>query len=307
MATISKNPPLHASPPPVSRVGSIFDEILRLMQEERGESIAPVCKQCLDLGYVFIPNPDRTGDPGTYELCSCQRELCRCDGHPPFEYFDEEANAMRPCPVRPVRLALHKARLALRSSGIPPRFQGKFLDGIDQRVQESDNLTDAVFYSVRMIARFQSRNRRGLYLHGDTGCGKTLLSCAILNEIIRAHREPVRYAKISRDILGKLRASFNPNSEIYGEGKAIEDELARVPALVIDDFGVHRETEWVNQVLYDLIDARYENDLLTIITSNEPMDTWKGVGGGRIYSRLREMCAEEHIKSPDYRLRNRDA
>ncbi len=76
-----------------------------------------------------------------------------------------------------------------------------------------------------------------------------------------------------------------------------------MPALVIDDFGIHNESDWVNSVLYDLIDARYENNLLTIITSNDPLDAWKELAKGRVYSRLREICIEIQIDAPDYRLR----
>ena len=56
-------------------------------------------------------------------------------------------------------------------------------------------------------------------------------------------------------------------------------------------------------MLYDLIDARYEHGLLTIITSNEPMESWREISGGRIYSRLRQMTTEIEIDAPDYRLR----
>ncbi|MCB1170488.1 MAG: ATP-binding protein, partial [Leptospiraceae bacterium] len=72
---------------------------------------------------------------------------------------------------------------------------------------------------------------------------------------------------------------------------------------VIDDFGIHRESDWVNQTLYDLIDSRYEKSLITILTSNEPMESWKGLFGGRLYSRLRQICIEIHLDGADYRLR----
>ena len=257
----------------------------------------PDCKRgCRGMGFYFDPFGGGKRD-GAFVLCDCMKEVMRCEGQPPFEYFDSEENGMRDCPTKPVLVTLERIALLRKYSGIPSRYNWKFISSID--------FTPVMFamdHAVETVRLFGEGKSQGIYFHGGTGSGKTLLSCAILNELIRLYQKPVKYAKISRDILGKLRASFNPNSDSYGEGRKIEEELARIPVLVIDDFGVHRESEWVNSVLYDLIDARYENNLLTIITSNEPMSSWKEIGGGRVYSRLVQMCLEIHIDAPDYRL-----
>ncbi|MBX7056759.1 MAG: ATP-binding protein [Leptospirales bacterium] len=275
-----------------------LDKMLRLI---RGPEFRPNCMDCLDLGVLYVPGFSRQ-DRGGYLLCKCQERISRCSGQPPYEYYDVEQSAFRPCPSKAARLRLEKLRILERKSGIPERYRGKFLDDIDG--QRSAAVAEAVEDAVDTVVQYgQERSvHSGLYLHGPTGCGKTLISSAILNEVMRIYLVGVRYAKISRDIVGKLRATFNPNSEIYGEGRKIELELARAPALVIDDFGIQKETEWVNQTLYDLIDARYEDNLLTIVTSNEPMDSLRDLAGGRVYSRLREMCIEVRIQASDYRL-----
>lgn len=262
------------------------------------------CAVCQDLGIFYINTPEvGAREQGAFDLCDCQKKITRCTGMAPYEYFDREKNAMVACPSKTARIALDRVRLLERNSGIPARYRGRFLDSIDihQDIHRTD-LAQAMDTATRLIGSLQQiKHKRGLYIYGPTGCGKTHLSCALINEILRMYQIPVRYAKISRDILGKLKASFNPNSEIYGEGKQIEEQLATIDVLVIDDFGVHRETEWVSQVLYDLIDARYENDLLTILTSNEAIDSWKDISNGRVLSRLREMCLEVQIDMPDYR------
>lgn len=218
-------------------------------------------------------------------------------------YFDESKQAMVPCPTRPARLALERTKILDRSSGIPNRYRGKFIDSFYPEADPQQNLDFALDFAVDVIRNFAEKGSvRGLYLHGPTGSGKTHLSCAILNELIRLYQIEAHYAKISRDILGKLRETFNPASSVYGEGRKIEAALASYPALVIDDFGVHRETEWVNSVLYDLIDTRYENEKLTILTSNEPIESWQEMNSRRLYSRLREMCSPVLMDAPDYRL-----
>lgn len=267
----------------------------------------PVCASCAGIGYHFDP---LGGGPmsGAFVLCECQRKVCRCGHRPPYDYYDAQTNAMAHCPARRAEMAVDRCHSLLKRSAIPERYKWKFISSLEHVDASTAIAVDHAIETVRRFSEYRNQTSnggeaQGLYLHGPTGCGKTLLSCAILNELIRLHQIPVLYAKISRDILGQLRASFNPNSDYYGEGRKIEERLANVTALVMDDFGAHRETEFVNSVLYDLIDARYEKKLPTIITSNEPLEKLRETGGGRLYSRLKEMCVEIHLEAPDYRLR----
>ncbi len=260
----------------------------------------PGCPICAGLGIAFDPQGGGW-DRGALKICDCMEDATLCDRKPPYEYYDPEIDAVRPCPSKPARIALERIQFIKSRSGIPKRYEWKFIPSI-YNDQNYISLNLAISSAVHIIKEFGNQRMHGLYLHGGTGTGKTLISTTILNELVRLYQTPVLYAKITRDILGKLRASFNPNSDIFGEGQKIESELATVPVLVIDDFGVHRETEWVTGVLYDLIDSRYESNLLTIITSNERLDSWKDIGKGRVYSRLVEMCEEIHIDVPDFRI-----
>ena len=79
------------------------------------------------------------------------------------------------------------------------------------------------------------------------------------------------------------------------------EQLSSVPFLVIDDFGVQRDTEWEVEMLYNLIDARYADQRLTIITTNRNIEEVRDLADGRIYSRFLEMCHIIHVQAPDYR------
>ena len=98
-----------------------------------------------------------------------------------------------------------------------------------------------------------------------------------------------------------LNGTYQKDSEFYGQESLIELEIANVDVLVIDDFGVQKETEWANSKLYDLIDHRYESDKLTLLTSNLELSELREMGEGRIYSRLLEMTRELKLECPDYR------
>ena len=54
-------------------------------------------------------------------------------------------------------------------------------------------------------------------------------------------------------------------------------------------------------MLYNLIDSRYSEERITIITSNSNITDYKKVANGRVYSRILEMCKIIHVNLPDYR------
>ena len=82
----------------------------------------------------------------------------------------------------------------------------------------------------------------------------------------------------------------------------VEQLRSATDVLVIDDFGVQRDSAWEQETLYNLIDARYEGEKFTIITSNNnPEKTLKELSEGRILSRLREMCRILELSGEDNR------
>lgn len=94
-----------------------------------------------------------------------------------------------------------------------------------------------------------------------------MLSCCLVNEINN------RYAGVSKfvnilDFLEMTKKGFNGNDD---DIKA----LYQANLLVLDDIGVQMSKEWIDTVLYRLINERYINRLPTIYTSNVPVDRLK--------------------------------
>lgn len=112
------------------------------------------------------------------------------------------------------------------------------------------------------------KQTKGLYIYSKTkGSGKTMLACCILNELASRYHENIKFIPIL-DFMELTKKSFNGNHE----------ELERIyqcGVLVLDDIGVQASKEWVETVLYRIINDRYNKGLITIYTSNVPIDKLK--------------------------------
>ena len=85
------------------------------------------------------------------------------------------------------------------------------------------------------------------------------------------------------------------------------DELNRFSLLVIDDLASERDTEYMNEMVIDIIDARYRSGKPLIVTTNltaQELNNPKDIRKKRVYSRLLEMCVPLEVKGTDRRKNN---
>ncbi len=228
---------------------------------------------------------------------------------------------MRPCPCASARRHYARIEKLYHTSNIPVKFRYRRLQEFctdSDNEAEKANLLVALDTARQTIAQFQDAEgeRRGLYLFGPPGTGKTFLASLILNEIIFQFEIEARYVKITRDFFNRIRGTFSQDSSDRGRAEAIFQELAYVEVLALDDFGVQADSAWEQRTLYDLIDLRYENDKVTIMTSNLSPDDIKRSDFRsvnplaiqeavtlyqRIFSRLKEMTDFQELVTRDYR------
>lgn len=77
------------------------------------------------------------------------------------------------------------------------------------------------------------------------------------------------------------------------EKNAYISDLMRYPLLILDDFGMERQTEYALEQVFNVIDARYRSGKPLIITTNlslTELNTPKSLEHKRIYDRIKEMC-----------------
>ncbi len=261
---------------------------------------------CNEEGFVHVIS-SRKKNISYVELCPKLLQIQKCDGTPPYFFFDEQKNLLRPCPTREVRLKLEKIHSLMHQSNIPPKYRYRRITEFQTEAEDDDislNLVAAHDNAYHFIAQFSENHDekfRGLYFFGNPGSGKTMLACLILNELILQYQVGVKYIKITRDFFNRIRATFNVESSDYGRGDSFFNAVANVDVLVIDDFGVQADSDWEQRTLYDLIDARYEYERPTIITSNIAPQDLESTFKNRIFSRLKEMTDFQQMIGFDYR------
>ena len=162
---------------------------------------------------------------------------------------------------------------------------------------KNEKITNAMKNYVKNFAEFK-REGKGLLLHGTVGTGKTYFAACIANALIDEGYTVTmtNFAKITNKLFGMK------------EGKQeYIDSLNKCSLLVIDDLGAERSTEYMQEMIFNIIDARYRSGLPFIITTNLLIDEIKkpqDIAYSRIYDRILERCFPVEVSGISRRRQN---
>ena len=147
---------------------------------------------------------------------------------------------------------------------------------------------------VANFGKMQQRNK-GLLLFGTVGTGKTFAACCIANALIDKGYSALvtNFARLANTLQG-----------LREDRQDYIDKLNAVNLLVIDDLAAERQTEYMQETVFNIIDSRYRSGRPLIITTNLTADELKNpadISRKRIYSRLFEVCIPFEVKGMDRR------
>lgn len=212
---------------------------------------------------------------------------------------------------------------------VPYRFR-------DRTLETYKPTTPSQHRALLEARRLVAGEIRSLVLIGPAGVGKTHLAAGAL----RGHqqreqiaidaeevefrrdwnadldgREPWRRFTRRRDLrvgpawqnvaelVSGLRMDMDRDRDERGWGERLEEALAPASLLVLDDLGREKISDWTGELVYSLINGRYEREQSTIATSNMSPAELQASGYWTSISRLAEDGALVEITAPDYRLR----
>ena len=121
-----------------------------------------------------------------------------------------------------------------------------------------------------------------LVVLGPPGSGKTYLCAALYAYVAKSFRTIRCYHE--RELLQKLRHLISGPG--YGDYLAYLHYLTDDDLIILDDVGSSGFNEWREEVIFEFVDYRYNQQKATIITSNLAYDDFDQLSKGRIASRL---------------------
>lgn len=213
------------------------------------------CKKCSDTGYV--ERDERT------VICDCLIKLMS-------DVSCESLNALSPlelCTFESFRLDYYSDRPDANGS-VPLNRMTK------------------IYNYCRDYADTFSLSSKGILMRGATGLGKTHLSLAIANELIRKGFSVVYVS--APDILSKLEREhftyqYDDEADTFGK-------LCRCDLLIIDDLGTEFITPFSTATVYNLFNSRILADKPVILNTNLTPEELVGCYSQRFLSRVMGSC-----------------
>ena len=200
------------------------------------------------------PVPDTAGGRDDDPTCP----LGRCDGS--GWIVDEAADMARPCACREQRVK--RVVTGRLRGGLSRRLLGASLE-------RNPNLDPHLIAHVRSFAEGideHVRAGRGLWFHGPVGTGKTSLALYVAKAARDAGHT---YAVYSVPLLlAEMRQTYARDAD--DSYMALFRRLSTVDLLVLDDLGAEKQTEWVLEQLYSLINERWQDERSIVVTTNSP-------------------------------------
>lgn len=194
---------------------------------------------------------------------------------------------------------------------IPLRFREATVDGYEPTTGSQRLARKAALNVIDGLTR-------NLVLIGPPGVGKTHLAAAIIATRSQrewdawnlasegAERVPTvppapAWANVA-DLIVRLRMEMDlpPDDR---EGRDLAYRLRTCKGyVVLDDLGREKVTDWTGELVYSVVNARYESRLPTIVTSNLTPDDLTTSPYWPAISRLAEDGALVRISAADHRL-----
>lgn len=210
-----------------------------------------------------------------YCLCKCQAE----------KRDQEEADRKR--------LEFEKRVKEYRRMGFPESAMQSWT------FENADGSNNQIINAARKyVENFDSfrKEGKGLLLFGTVGTGKTYAAACIANALIDKGY-PILMTNFAR-IANTVSGMWEGKQEYY-------DSLNRFPLLILDDLATERKTEYMQEIVFSVIDARYRAGLPLIVTTNLTSEELKhpsDISYQRTFSRLLEMCLPVKVEGKDKRL-----
>ena len=265
-------------------IGAVVDEVLKEMENAANEGMKAADDYMdtetglLMCGKCHTKKQKKISFLGVERVVGC---LCQCAA----EEMEREREKHRE-----EEELLHICQM--KSAGLQ---DSTFFDYTFANCDETHPCAQYARRYVGDFAEFQ-KNGQGLLFWGNVGTGKTFLAGCIANALMEKNI-PVLMTSFPK-LLNALGGLYS------GEKNEYLKSLNQYRLLIIDDLGVERDTPYVLETVYLVIDERYKSGKPFIITTNLSLEELRNPADlehGRIYDRIMERCVPVAFSGKNYR------
>lgn len=182
------------------------------------------------------------------------------------------------------RERLEKLALKINQSGIPTRFADRSFENFIAVSPEQKNAFRFASEYANTFGEDAFKTGRSVIFVGKPGTGKTHLAIAIAIRVMLLGGNVI-FTTVFR-ALRRVKDTWRNGS---GESETeVVDEFSKVPLLILDEIGVQFGSETEKNIIFDILNARYESRLPTILLSNLMPSELIAFVGERVIDRFRE-------------------
>jgi DNA replication protein DnaC len=262
------------------------------------------CTGCSGGGYRV----QAVGERAVANKCSCIPTCTRCGGTGTLTV--EENGVARTGRCRCMKL---EDRIRLFNNAGIPAFHSR------SSFESFEPIGNAAIFARQACQSWctqfgEGKEKRGLVLSGKVGRGKTHLLVGVFKELVFRYGMAGRFVEFSR-LLSTLKEGYGKGND----GSLLLADLVSAPVLAIDELGKGRLTDWEQSIIDEVVSRRYNAGKPILGTTNfswaaptgnpvanhaDPKHEGQSLGdrvGGRVFSRLQELCFTYPMTGEDYR------
>lgn len=196
--------------------------------------------------------------------------------------------------------AIRQAEELMRRSGVSGEFLKKDFKNFDTRNEKQlINAKEKAVKYCKNFMDFEHERRNSIIFSGQVGSGKTHLGIAVCNRLMGDGVAVVYMAY--RNAVTKIKQYITDETAYSRELK----RYMRSRVLYIDDFLKGRLTEADVNIMYEIVNYRYMNNLPLIISTEKSMDDlleFDEAVGSRVIEMCRGSIISLHGKELNYRI-----
>lgn len=136
---------------------------------------------------------------------------------------------------------------------------------------------------AKRYSKTEEGDVNGLFFYGGTGLGKTFTSECIASEFIKNGRS-VFYTTASK--LFGVYEDYKFGRDTSGKAKSTIDYIENADLLIIDDLGTEFRTQYIDSILFNIVNDRVKYSKFMIINTNLTPNQLESVYTSRIASRI---------------------